>query len=86
MNRAWLETHFEVVDAIATATMDETWEYTMCAELGDSEGYNRTMLYDLSIQWTDEFEKLHEGREWDGEWMEEVWKFMENKLYGNKND
>lgn len=37
-------------------------------------------LYELAESWTDEFEKQNEGREWDGEFFDEVNSFLETKV------
>lgn len=40
-------------------------------------------IYELGEQWTDEFEELNKGREWDGEFFDELEAFLFRK---NKND
>lgn len=74
----WLSTYYEVVDSMATALNQDD----LCEGLKDYEKHGRPVLYELAYEWTDEFEKLHAGREWDGEWLETVWEFVDKKLNG----
>ena len=37
-------------------------------------------LCSIVKKWTDEFEELNKGRNWDGEWMDEVNEFFRKKL------
>lgn len=43
----------------------------------ESEG--RGGLYLLAKEWTDEFEELNKGREWDGEFFDEIDEFLIKK-------
>ncbi len=72
---SWQETHFEVVSAIK---LNEDLENSKVAEVATMEGTGG--LYEFAKRLTDEFEQLHKGREWSGEFFEEIEKFLENKL------
>ena len=64
--KSWQETHYEV-----------------CTILGfnDEDHYeNSADQRDACSNWTDEFEQINKGRLWDGEWMEEIEQFVENKI------
>lgn len=78
----WLETYYEIVDCIGKAMMDENWSFDMCQDLKDFEYCGRPALYEIAIGWTDEFERIYEGREWDGDWLDTLWQFMDKKLKG----
>jgi hypothetical protein len=74
----WQETHYEVVQAI---TMEHSKDNPqgVVRERHDAKGHGG--LYELAEEITDEFEKLNEGREWDGEFFDEIDKFVQNKLF-----
>jgi hypothetical protein len=38
------------------------------------------LFYELATVWTDEFEAKNKGREWDGEFFEEIDAFVEGKI------
>lgn len=84
----WMETFYEVVQNIEHMTRTDwdneelypeeegvTWiksPYTDYRAQVGSLG-----MYQLAERMTDKFEKLHQGREWDGEFIEEVARFCE---------
>ncbi len=37
-------------------------------------------IYDLCIDLTTEFEKIHEDRVWDGDWLDAVIEFVHEKI------
>lgn len=37
-------------------------------------------VIEIFREWAHEFEKIHEKREWDGEWYDEIDKFLDAKL------
>jgi hypothetical protein len=37
-------------------------------------------LYELAEAWANEFEEKHKGREWDGEFFDEIDKFLDEKF------
>lgn len=79
---SWMETHNEVCRFIG-------YKEKECELLYIDNVINETLstqgtggIYELSEQWTDEFEKQNEGRVWDGDFFDEIHKFLtiKNKL------
>lgn len=63
----WHETHYFISTHIAAIENNEgSVAYRRRAEQGIGG------LWELAQELTDEFETLHEGRQWDGEWMDEL--------------
>lgn len=77
IEREFLETHFEVCNALTlyVAKLERDGKTLECIK-----SVGCTSLYDLSICWAVEFDKLHNGREWDGEFFDEIDRFMQRKL------
>ena len=75
---SWIETHHEIVSEINNA-VDRTG--TIANKIQLSEG--RGGLWILGENLTDEFEKMHEGRAWDGEFYDELDEFCSKKVYGS---
>jgi len=73
--RSWVETHHEIVGLIATSLRKRY--KTACYRLVESQG--RTALYDHAILLTNHFELINEGKQWDGEFTEEVEKFFNER-------
>jgi hypothetical protein len=86
--QSWMETHHEVVTFIAVFLIevkgfpsDKSVQSTSVIQKEYGlEG--TTAMYELAEKWTDEFELLNKGRDWDGEFYEEVEVFCmkKNKL------
>ena len=76
-NISYLETYFEVVTAIMLE-----FEYGGKSEVVFSrfEAQGRGGLYELAEELTDEFEKLHVGKEWDGEFFDTIESFLKERL------
>jgi hypothetical protein len=74
---SWIETHHEVVEALTFETAKDKMT-GLVFETRQSGGY--TAVYELAKSLTNEFENLHKGRFWDGDFVEEVEKFMKHKL------
>ena len=73
---SWQETHYEVVSEITRiATIDDT--SGLVSQTLSTQGTGG--LYELAERLTDEFEALNAGREWDGEFFEEIWDFLSEK-------
>lgn len=70
---SYLETYYEVVSYL-TLTEKEGTEYNARTEYGTGG------MYDLARELTDEFEKLHENRSWDGEFFDEIEEFLDDKI------
>ena len=73
---SWMETFYEIVSFISQ-TAGEMTEDTQIAKSYDDGG--RCEMYRLALEWTDDFEKLNEGRVWDGQFFEEVEGFCKIK-------
>lgn len=73
---SWQETHFEVVSFITANTIGTQDNYL--TKIQESEG--STGLFDVARDWANEFEKLNAGREWDGEFFEEIEAFCKSKM------
>jgi hypothetical protein len=80
----YLETYFEVVEFITITMLEEDDDGGAIWLRHNEQG--RGGLYELAEEWTDEFEKAHEGREWDGEWLEVIWDFCEQKNIENRRE
>jgi hypothetical protein len=77
---SWQETHFEIVSAITLALeKDEDEQPIKLQKISETQGIGG--LYELAKELTNEFEKLHEGRVWDGEFIDEMEKFINEKIY-----
>lgn len=75
---SWMETHHEIVEFIvAHIIQSKTEEGNVILDTSHNQGTGG--IYDLAEGWTDEFEKLNTGRDWDGEFFDEVGKFCANK-------
>ena len=74
---SWHETHFEVVSFIALQYERESVT-SKVAEINDKQGSGG--LYELAESLTNEFELLSKGREWDGEFFEEIESFLMQKI------
>jgi len=78
---SWYETHHEVVSAITQSILLEEKEPEFKSKATTvSEEQGTGGLYELAEELTDKFEKLHEGREWDGEFFDEIEDFLQKEL------
>jgi hypothetical protein len=74
---SWQETHFEVVSEITkNLRVDKPTGLVFKTMMEKGTGG----LYELAEELTDEFELLNEGREWDGEFFDEIEEFLTEKL------
>jgi hypothetical protein len=74
---SWVETHHEIVSAVERMRdQDEMPEGIL--KIQESRGTGG--FYELCEDLTNEFEKLNEGREWDGEFFEEIEDFINLKI------
>lgn len=80
---SWQETHYEVVSAIERSwnAMGES-DSQVVSERQLAQGHGG--LYELAEELTDEFEALNAGREWDGEFFDEIEVFLDRKLKVNQ--
>jgi hypothetical protein len=75
---SWAETHHEVVQFItneeqANKIIGEDVVTYIASQMGTGG------LYELAMKWTDEFEEKNKDREWDGEFFEELERFLSDK-------
>ena len=70
----WQETHFEIVSHIVTTCKTVG---TMANDVNNL--YGTKGMYKLAEELTDEFENLHKGRTWDGDYFDEIEKFLLSK-------
>lgn len=72
----YLETHYEVASAIESELLNHF----------DGKVHRLVERNGMGAKWelakdiTDKFEKIHEGREWDGDWLETLEDFILNEL------
>ncbi len=71
---SWMETHHEVVRHLT-----ETAHYSGSLANRAREEGGMGRLYELGESLTDEFEKLYEGKKWDGEFFDSVDLFLSGK-------
>lgn len=80
VNTSYLETFYEVTTFINNQInwiLEEDCDDSLIKERYDLQGMGS--LYEIAEEWTDEFEKLNEGREWDGEFFDELEDFCRLK-------
>lgn len=75
---SWTETHFEVVSVISYHARQDVISSPVVAERQEASGIGG--LYELAMELTNEFETINRGREWDGEFFDEIDTFIEEKL------
>lgn len=76
---SWQETHFEIVSAITGEMRKDKFDSKVVDDRYAEQGTGG--MYELAEELTDEFEKLNKGRDWDGEFFDEIAKFIQEKLY-----
>ena len=69
--RNWSETHHEIVAMLTMVQYDEGDIYFL-------DGTGGAWEWTESV--TDEFERCNKGREWDGEYFDELEEFFKRKL------
>lgn len=74
---SYLETHFEMVSFISHQTDRIDGAENFVTDIAETQGTGG--LYVLAQKWTDEFELLHKGREWDGEYFDALDEFFKTK-------
>lgn len=74
---SWYETHHEVVSFL-TLEYERDSVTSKVAEFLERNGTGG--MYELAEELTNKFESLHEGREWDGEFFEELEYFLTKEL------
>lgn len=74
---SWYKTHHEVVSFL-TLEYERDSVTSKVAEFYEQNGTGG--MYELARELTDEFETLNIGREWDGEFFEEIESFLMQKI------
>jgi hypothetical protein len=74
---SWHETHFEVVSAISREVFSDCPRGVVSQTIA-SQGTGG--LYELAESLTDKFEGMHKGRSWDGEFFDEMVRFLDAEL------
>jgi hypothetical protein len=69
----YLETFYEIVAAFYSNSESEILSNI-------EENLGRGGMWEYATELTDEFQKLHVGREWDGEFFDEIDNFLIDKL------
>ena len=78
--QSWMETFYEIVEYISLRIHDDLDNPCMPIFIKDRyEAQGTVGMYELAEKLTDEFEKLNEGRDWDGEFFDEIMKFIYEK-------
>lgn len=75
---SWTETHHEIVSAIARNPEDA---HNKVNDIEATQGIGG--LYEFAKELTDKFEEKYKGREWDGEFFDTIYEFIEEEF---KND
>jgi len=73
---SWQETHYEVVQAI-TKELTKVDTENIVLQIYDEQGHGG--LYELAEELTDEFEETNIGRQWSGDFFDEIDSFLNNK-------
>jgi len=71
----WIETHHEIVAAITISLYKD--EETTFRQVNETQGTGG--IWELAETLTDEFQSIHDGREWDGEFYDEIESFINQK-------
>lgn len=74
---SWAETHHEIVSAVTEIMLTDHLP-TALEEIQLSQGTGG--IYEFCIDLADEFEELNRGREWDGEFFDEIEAFINQKI------
>ena len=75
---SWMETHHEIVSAIAIDLNRCTPWSKRLLEISESQGTGG--IYELAEELTDKFEKKYEGKEWDGDFFDVIEVFIDKEL------
>lgn len=71
---SWQETHFEIVSYL-NRTVDIVGSFAL--KIMEKQGTGG--LYEIAMSLTNEFELKFKGKEWDGDFLDEIDKFLEEK-------
>lgn len=76
---SWQETHYEVCTFIGIHL--NRWDGALIETVIQQFHYDMGTggMYDLAEEWADEFENMNIGREWGGQFFDEIEQFLHNK-------
>ena len=75
--REWAETHHQIVCTIHAMINNDTMPNRLL-DIVDKDGLGG--LYELGIELTNEFCRIYENEEWDGDWVDTIIYFTNLKL------
>ena len=75
---SWTDTHFEMVQAI---TIEHTKKEPKGIVSDRHKAGGHCELYSLAVELTNEFEEKFKDKIWDGEFFDEVEKFIKEKFF-----
>ena len=58
----------------------QAYEFGIYNKLQDEQDKSREEIFLIFRNWAKEFETMHEGYEWDGDWYDEIDIFLTEKL------
>ena len=76
---SWQETHFEVVSIIVIELAKDKTTSTVIEKCYYGQGTGG--VYELAEDLSNEFEKIHKDRKWDGDFFDEIENFLNTKLF-----
>ena len=76
---SWQETHFEIVQHLASTLDNELEPAFKSMALRAQESGGHGALYEMAEALTDEFEKIYEGTAWDGEFFDAIEDYLKRK-------
>lgn len=89
--QSWAETHHEVVEDVSLRIIhDDTLDMKVesikkvLLDISDNQGHDG--IVDLCIGLTTKFEEKYFGYEWDGDYLEILWDFIADELYGMSDE
>lgn len=75
----WHETHYQIVSIIVQEEKREASQVLNNASTGE--------LWELAKDWTDQFEKEYQGRDWaDGDYFDTIEEFINEKIFPNESN
>lgn len=73
-----METHHEIVSAMAIDLAKNEPASLVIKDRYETQGHGG--MFELAEELTDEFERLNEGRAWDGDFYDAIEEFIQQKL------
>lgn len=77
LNPAWIEAHHEIVAFITTELNKMDYDGTVIGKTIETQGTGG--VWELALQWTNEFQDLHKETKWDGEFFDRMENFLQAK-------